>query len=51
MVATKKQKNKYYKESLGTGGTSYKHQNQKPTNMNINELGPKILEKTAEKAY
>ena len=48
MVATKKQK---YKEIHGTGGTSYKHQYQNPTNMNINKLGPKILEKTAEKAY
>ena len=46
MVATKKQK---YKEILGTGGTSYQHQN--PTNITINELGPKIWEKTAKKAY
>ena len=48
MVATKKQK---YKEILGTGGTSYKYQHQNQTNITINELGPKIWEKTAEKAY
>ena len=48
MVATKKQK---YKEILGTGGTSYKYQHQNPTNITINESGPKIWEKTARKAY
>ena len=48
MVATKKQK---YKEILGTGGTSYKYQHQNPTNITINELGPKIWDKTAKKAY
>ena len=48
MVATKKQK---YKEILGTGGNHIKHQYQNPTNMNITELGLKILEKTAKKAY
>ena len=48
MVATKKPK---YKEILGTGGTSYKYQYQNPTNITINELGPKIWEKTAKKTY
>ena len=48
MVATKKSK---YKEILGTGGTSYKYQYQNPTNITINELGPKIWEKTAKKTY
>ena len=48
MVATKKQK---YKKSLELEAHHIKHQYQNPTNMNINELGPKILEKTAKKAY
>ena len=48
MVATKKQK---YKEILGTGGTSYKTPIPKSDQYDINKLGPKILEKTAKKAY
>ena len=53
MVATKKQK---YKEIPGTRGTTKKTPDTKTiwcntANMNITELGLKILEKTAEKAY
>ena len=51
MVATKKQK-----ESLELFGTAKKIPDIKTiwhntANMNITEMGPKILEKTAEKAY
>ena len=53
MVATKKQK---YKEIPGTRGTTKKTPDTKTiwcnmANMNITELGLKILEKTAKKAY
>ena len=53
MVATKRQK---YKEIPGTRGTTKKTPDTKTiwcntANMNITELGLKILEKTAEKAY
>ena len=53
MVATKKQK---YKEILGNGGKTKKTPDTKiiwcnTANMNITELGLKILEKTAKKAY
>ena len=53
MVATKKQK---YKEIPGTRGTTKKTPDTKAiwcnmANMSITELGLKILEKTAKKAY
>ena len=48
MVATK---NKNTKKSLELEAHHIKHQHQNLTNMTINELGPKILEKTAKKAY